>query len=212
MARSPRAAEENILTQSFLTAFFTLFLIVDPIGSIPAFNAALKNVRRERIRLVIVRECCIGFLLLTVFAFFGQGFMKVLGLSQTAMTLGGGLVLLIIALRMLFPSRSGIYGEMEDGEPFIFPIATPMLAGPSAIAVVMLFVNSDPADVALWICAIALTMGLCAPILIFGEIIQRKLGKKVTAAFERLMGLILAVMAVQMFLTGITEFAMTLKG
>jgi MarC family membrane protein len=201
----------KIVNQSFVTAFITLFLIVDPIGSIPAFNVALKNVPRERIRLVIIRECFFGFVLLALFAFGGSAFMSVLGLSQTAMTLGGALVLLIIALRMLFPGRAGVYGEMEEGEPFIFPIAIPMLAGPSALATVMLLVNGQPAGIVMWVGAIALTMALCAPIIISGEAIQRRLGKKVTAAFERLMGLILAVMAVQMFLTGITEFVMALR-
>lgn len=199
------------MDHTFLTAFITLFLIVDPIGSIPAFNAALKNVPKTRVRFVIVRECFFAFLLLGIFAFFGNNFMSVLGLSQTALTLGGALVLLIIALRMLFPSRTGIYGEMEDGEPYIFPIAIPMLAGPSALATVMLLVNGNPTQIALWVGAIALTMILSAIIIISGEAIQRIIGKKATAAFERLMGLILAVIAVQMFLSGITAFVKTLQ-
>lgn len=199
------------MDHTFLTAFITLFLIVDPIGSIPAFNAALKNIPKTRVRFVIVRECFFAFLLLGIFAFFGNNFMSVLGLSQTALTLGGALVLLIIALRMLFPSRTGIYGEMEDGEPYIFPIAIPMLAGPSALATVMLLVNGNPTQIALWVGAIALTMILSAIIIISGEAIQRIIGKKATAAFERLMGLILAVIAVQMFLSGITAFVKTLQ-
>lgn len=199
------------MDHTFFAAFITLFLIVDPIGSLPAFNAALKNVPRKRVRFVIIRECFFASLLLGIFAFFGNNFMSVLGLSQTALTLGGALVLLIIALRMLFPSRTGIYGELEDGEPYLFPIAIPMLAGPSALATVMLLVNGNPTQIALWVGAIALTMILSAIIIISGEAIQRILGKKATAAFERLMGLILAVIAVQMFLTGISDFVKTLQ-
>ncbi len=199
------------MEHSFLTAFITLFLIVDPVGGIPAFTAALKNVDPKRVKIVILRECFIAFLLLALFAFFGRGFMSVLGLTQTALTIGGGLVLLIIALRMLFPSRVGVYGEMEDGEPYIFPIAMPMLAGPSALATVMILVNGAPGQIALWIVAIAVTMLCSAAIIICGDKIQKMIGRKATAAFERLMGLILVVIAVQMFLTGIADYVAMLR-
>ena len=178
------------MEQTFFTAFVTLFLIVDPVGIIPALSAALKNVQPRRKNFVITRECFFALLILTLFAFFGQNFMAVLGLSKEALTIGGGLVLLIIALRMLFPSRAGIYGDIEDGEPYIFPIAIPMLAGPSALTTVMLMVSSDPSKIYTWIGAITLAMVSSALIIISGDAIQRLLGKKATVAFERLMGLI----------------------
>jgi MarC family membrane protein len=196
----------STVEQTFISAFITLFLIVDPVGSIPAFNAALKNTDRSRMRFVIIRECIFAFLLLAVFAFFGRSFMATLGLSQTALTLGGALVLLIIALRMLFPPKEGIYGEMEGGEPFFFPIAIPMLAGPSAIATVMLMVNNAPGQIMVWLAAIATTMAVSAVILLCGDALQKFMGKKATAALERLMGLILVVLAVQMFITGTTAY------
>ncbi len=198
------------MEQTFFTAFITLFLIVDPVGSIPALSAALKNVQPRRKNFVISRECFFAFLILTLFAFFGQNFMAVLGLSKEALTIGGGLVLLIIALRMLFPSRAGIYGDIEDGEPYIFPIAIPMLAGPSALTTVMLMVSSDPSKIYTWIGAITLAMVSSALIIISGDAIQRLLGKKATVAFERLMGLILVVLAVQMFLSGIADYVHSL--
>ncbi|MBQ8828588.1 MAG: MarC family protein [Burkholderiaceae bacterium] len=198
------------MEQTFFTAFVTLFLIVDPVGSIPALSAALKNVQPRRKNFVITRECFFALLILTLFAFFGQNFMAVLGLSKEALTIGGGLVLLIIALRMLFPSRAGIYGDIEDGEPYIFPIAIPMLAGPSALTTVMLMVSSDPSKIYTWIGAITLAMVSSALIIISGDAIQRLLGKKATVAFERLMGLILVVLAVQMFLSGIADYVHSL--
>lgn len=198
------------MEQTFFTAFVTLFLIVDPVGSIPALSAALKNVQPRRKNFVIARECFFALLILTLFAFFGQNFMAVLGLSKEALTIGGGLVLLIIALRMLFPSRAGIYGDIEDGEPYIFPIAIPMLAGPSALTTVMLMVSSNPSKIYTWIGAITLAMVSSALIIISGDAIQRLLGKKATVAFERLMGLILVVLAVQMFLSGIADYVHSL--
>lgn len=198
------------MEQTFFTAFVTLFLIVDPVGSIPALSAALKNVQPRRKNFVITRECFFALLILTLFAFFGQNFMAVLGLSKEALTIGGGLVLLIIALRMLFPSRAGIYGDIEDGEPYIFPIAIPMLAGPSALTTVMLMVSSDPSKIYTWIGAITLAMVSSALIIISGDAIQRLLGKRATVAFERLMGLILVVLAVQMFLSGIADYVHSL--
>ncbi|MCF0253332.1 MAG: MarC family protein [Duodenibacillus sp.] len=195
---------------TFLSAFSLLFLIVDPVGNIPAFVAILKKLPRGRVAPVVLRECAIGFVILTAFAFFGKGFMAMLGLSQVALTLGGALILLIIAIRMLFPGREGLYGEAPDGEPFVFPIAVPMLAGPSALATVMILLASMPEGVAPLLGAIGLTMALSALVAIFALEISRLAGPKITAAFERLMGLILLVIAVQMALTGTTAYIRSL--
>lgn len=190
---------------TFISAFAMLFLIVDPIGNIPSFIAVMKNVKTERIPFVIVRECIFAIIILSIFALGGRAFLNLLGLTQPALTIGGAIVLLIISLRMMFPIKGGIYGDTGDEEPLIFPLAVPMLAGPSALATVMILANGPGVSVVTWMGAITATMASSALILICSGRIQRICGPRVTSAFERLMGLILVVISVQMFLSGIGQ-------
>ena len=127
--------------------------------------------------------------------------------------MGGGLIVFFLAIRMVFPSKEGVFGEAPGGEPFIVPLAVPAIAGPSTLATILLLVGSDPDRMPEWLLVVVLTCAISAVILVFAERVQKLVGVRTTAAFERLMGLILATMAVQMFLTGITQFIQTtLKG
>ena len=194
------------MDSSFVSAVVLLLIVCDPVGNIPIFVSALRDVPRERRRAIILRECLIAFAVLVTFAFIGAPFLRLLGLSELSLQIGGGVVLMLVALRMVFPTGEGVYGQAPGGEPFIVPLAVPALAGPSALATVLLLVSRDPARLWQWVAAIAVVMAISAVVLGFSERIMRFLGERVTIAFERLLGLVLAAIAVELILRGIKTF------
>ncbi|GAB4475996.1 MAG: MarC family protein [Burkholderiaceae bacterium] len=191
---------------SFVSAVVLLLLVCDPFGNVPLFISALRDVPRKRRRRVILRECLIAFVVLTAFVFIGQPFLDLVGLSELSLQIGGAVVLMLVAIRMVFPSAEGVFGHAPGGEPFIVPLAVPALAGPSALATVLLLVSRDPQRTWTWVAAIAVVMTISAVILAFAERLQHRLGERVTVAFERLMGLVLAAIAVELMLRGIKTF------
>ena len=191
---------------TFVSAVVLLLLVCDPFGNVPIFIAALRDVPRERRRGVIVRECLFAFAVLCAFVFVGRPFLDLLGLSELSLQIGGAVVLMLVALRMVFPSAEGVYGQPPGGEPFIVPLAVPALAGPSALATVLLLVSREPQHVWRWVAAIAVVMTICAVVLAFADKLQQWLGERATVAFERLMGLILAAIAVELMLRGVRAF------
>ncbi|MCX8114433.1 MAG: MarC family protein [Burkholderiaceae bacterium] len=191
---------------NFVSAVLLLLLVYDPFGNVPIFISALRDVPHERRRRVILRECLIAFVVLTAFVFVGQPFLDLLGLSELSLQIGGAVVLMLVAIRMVFPSPEGVYGQAPGGEPFIVPLAVPALAGPSALATVLLLVSRDPQRTWTWVAAIGVAMAVSAVILAFAERLQHWLGERVTVAFERLMGLVLAAIAVELMLRGIKTF------
>ena len=193
------------MTYTFASATILLLLITDPFGNIPIFVNALRNVAPERRIRVILREVLIAFLLLLAFMFVGDGFLRVMNLSDLSLQIAGAVVMFLIALRMIFPSSRN-EPELLQGEPLIVPLAIPALAGPSALATVMLLVSQAPARRMEWIAALCVTMAVCAVVLVLSERIQRVAGTRVMMAFERLMGLILVAVAVEMFLRGLKVF------
>ncbi|MDR3430062.1 MULTISPECIES: MarC family protein [Silvimonas] len=199
------------MTHTFLSALVLLLLVTDPLGGLPLFVSLLKTVPRERRVKVIVRETLIAFLILLAFMVFGQAFLRVMHLSETSLGIAGGIILFLIALRMVFPKPEGVFGDNDlNGEPFIVPLAVPLLAGPSALATVLLLVSHDPDRIWEWAGALALTMLVCGLTLLFSERISYWLGERLTQAFERLMGLILTAIAVEMLLAGIRTWLSTL--
>jgi MarC family membrane protein len=197
------------MDSTFISAVVLLFLVCDPFGNVPIFVSALREVPLERRRRVILRECVIAFAVLTTFVFVGRPFLDLLGLSEQSLQIGGAVVLMLVAIRMVFPTADGVYGQPPGGEPFIVPLAIPALAGPSALATVLLFVSREPQRPWWWVAAIGVAMGGAALILTFAERLQRLLGERVTVAFERLMGLILAAIAVELMLRGVKQFVAT---
>lgn len=191
---------------TFASATILLVLVTDPLGNVPIFVAALRGVPPHRKARVIVRECLIAFALLFAFMFFGNRFMAVLGLSDVALQIGGGVILFLIALRMVFPVPEGIFGASPGGEPFIVPLAIPAIAGPSALATVLLLVSRDPSRLVEWIGALTIALATTAVVLVFADRLQRRLGERVVIAFERLMGLVLTAIAVEMILKGLAAF------
>lgn len=200
------------MTQNFFQAFILLLLVTDPFGNVPLFVSALANVAPARRWKVVVRECAIAFALLLVFMFFGRHFLAALQLSEVALRIGGGVILFLIALRMVFPQPGGVLGDAGDAqhEPFIVPLAIPALAGPSALATVLLFSSNNSVEIMLHVGALSLVAVIWLVVLLGAERMQRALGPRVMTAFERLMGLILTAMAVEMLLAGIRAYLKTL--
>lgn len=193
---------------TFASMVFLLFFVVDPVGNIPLFLNALKGVPQERRRRVILRECALAYAILLLFMFSGRGFLRLLHLSPTSLGIAGGIILFLIAVKMIFPKEGeGIFGPGPgSGEPLLFPMAVPTIAGPSALATVLLLVSGAQERLGISIAALTLTMALSTLILVFADRIARLLGSRVMTAAERLMGLILTAIAVEMFLQGIREF------
>ena len=194
------------MTYIFASATILLLLITDPFGNIPIFVNSLKSVPAKRRPLVILREVLIAFGLLLVFMFIGEGFLRVMNLSALALQIAGGVILFLIALRMIFPPPVMDDLRVLQVEPLIVPLAVPALAGPSALATVLLLVSQAPERRWDWIAALSVTMAVCAVVLVLAERIQRVLGDRLVIAVERLMGLILVAVAVEMLLRGIQEF------
>lgn len=194
------------MDKEFLSAVILLTLVADPFGNMPLVNAMLGSVPESRRRLVVVRECLIAYGLLLLFMFGGQSFLAVMHLSQTSLSIAGGVILFMIAIRMVFAKLDGTFGEKAGTEPFIVPLATPLIAGPSALATVMLMASRDPSRVGMWAAAITVTMLITTVVLVAGTRLHRWLGEHAMHAIERLMGLILTAIAVEMLLAGIREF------
>ncbi|MBS9779276.1 MAG: YhgN family NAAT transporter [Moraxellaceae bacterium] len=190
----------------FATAV-TLFLIMDPLGNIPIFLGILDKVPEERRKKVIIRELFIALGIMILFLFAGKSILNALDLSREAVAIGGGLVLMIIAMRMIFPPIGGVMGDDEtDGEPFIVPLAIPMIAGPSILATLILLVENNPTHIGYSLISLLLAWAVSATILYSSPLLYKMLGKRGLKAVERLMGMILITISVQMLLTGFKSF------
>ena len=196
---------------TFVSAVILLVLVTDPLGNIPLFVGLLRQVDPSRRRRVILRELLFATAILLFFMVFGRRVLALMHLTDTAMGIAGGVILFLIALKMIFPHPDGGSGYRVHGEPFLVPLAVPFIAGPSAIATVLLLVSREPGRMVEWMAALAVAMAVSAVVLGFAEKISDFLGEQVTMAFERLMGLILTAMAVEMLLEGIQQFLLTLK-
>lgn len=199
------------MAYTFVSATILLLLITDPFGNIPIFANALRNVPPQRRPWVILREVLIAFALLLAFMFIGEAFLHIMNLSALALQIAGGVILFLIALRMIFPPPvvDDLLGLQV--EPLIVPLAIPALAGPSALATVLLLVSQAPERRWEWIAALTVTMAACALVLVMAESIQRVLGERFVVAVERLMGLILVAVAVEMLLRGAKEFVQQVR-
>jgi MarC family membrane protein len=194
------------MDSQFLSAVIILTLVADPFGNMPLVNAMLGGITEQRRRVVVVRECFIAYVLLLGFMVGGQPLLAVMHLSQTSLSIAGGVILFLIALRMVFAKLEGTFGEGTGAEPLIVPLATPLIAGPSALATVMLMASRDPGRIGMWAAAITVTMLITTVVLLAGVKLHRLLGEHAMQAIERLMGLILTAISVEMLLDGIREF------
>jgi len=195
-----------------LSAGLTLLLIIDPLGNIPVFLSVLKKVENEsRKRKILIRELAIALIVMLVFLFVGQYFLKWLNLRQEAVQIAGGIVLFLIALRMIFPTEKGVMGDLPEGEPFIVPLAVPLLAGPSTLAMLILLARSQPDRIFDWLIAVLGAWGVTSLIMLSSGKLHKLLGMRGLIAVERLMGMVLVAISVQMLLDGITTYLKALS-
>lgn len=194
-----------------LSAFILLALVADPFGNVPLVNSMLAEVAPARRRLVILRECLIAFLILALFMVFGRKVLEFMHLSESSLSIAGGIILFMIAIRMVFGHPEGAFGPQTRGEPFIVPLAIPLIAGPSALATVMLMATREPAKLGMWMAALFAAMAFTTVILLAGDGLQKRMGERVMQALERLMGLILTAIAVEMLLGGVRAFVEGLR-
>lgn len=195
---------------TFISATVLLILITDPLGNIPIFANALKNVPPQRRPAVILREIVIAFFVLLGFMLGGASFLRVMGLSELSLQIGGGVILFLIAIRMVFPPAAEQENE-QTVEPLIVPLAVPAIAGPSAMATVLLLVSRQPERQLEWVGALCVTMLVSAVVLLGAERIQQVIGTRVVTAMERLMGLVLVSVSMEMLMRGIGAFIRQLQ-
>ncbi|MBI9104165.1 MAG: MarC family protein [Spirochaetales bacterium] len=199
------------------TAAITLLLIMDPFGNIPLFLSILKKFDPAKRKRIILRESLFAFVVLIFFLFFGQYILKGLHITQPALSISGGIILFLIAIRMIFPGKGGFGGaegsdnpeDMEGDtleDPILVPMAVPMQAGPSAMAYVILSSSQYPDQIPLLLLALLIASVVSTTILLLSDNLRRLLGNQVLRALERLMGMILTTMAIQMLLTGVSEY------
>ena len=196
------------MDHSFLSAFILLLLVLDPLGSLPVFIPLMREVPPERRTRVALRELLIAFVVLFAFMVFGDVFLRVMRLSERSLEVAGGVILLMVAIRMIFSAEGGVYGTPEGKEPFIFPLAVPLLAGPSAMATVLLLASRQPDRVMAWAGALTCAMAVSGAVLLLCDRIRKLLGDSVVSALEKLMGLVLTAIAVEMILAGLKQYFM----
>jgi MarC family membrane protein len=192
-----------------VSAAILLFLIMDPLGNIPVFLSLLKSLPPTRRRFVLAREMLIALAVLLLFLYSGQALLELLHLRQESVSIAGGIVLFLIGIRMIFPPQDGVFGDIPEGEPFIVPMAIPCVAGPSTIAALMLLANNDPGRRLEWTLALVAAWLATAAILFAATALYRWLGERTLTALERLMGMLLVAISVQMFLDGVVKYLKT---
>ena len=190
-----------------LSMSFALFLLMDSIGNVPIFVSILKNVDSKRQRTIIIRELVIALFIIVVFYFIGATLLSFLNVKMPTIMISGGIILFLIALKMIFPSKEDTHANLpHDSEPFIVPLATPLIAGPAVLAAVMLYSGQHTHSTLMTLSAIVIAWGASILILLSSSLWKKLLGDRGLIACERFMGLILTLIAVQMFLQGVQLF------
>lgn len=188
------------------SAALLLFLILDPLGNIPVFLSMLRRLTPQRQRIVLARELLIALGVLMLFLWAGKYALEVMHLRQESVAIAGGIVLFLIGIRMIFPPQGGLMGEIPDGEPFIVPMAIPLVAGPSGMAAVMLMGSNEPDRLGEWSLALMIAWGATSAILFSATYLYKLLGARALTAIERLMGMLLVAISVQMLLDGLVGY------
>lgn len=190
---------------TLLSLTLILFLIMDPIGSISPFLKMVKELPPSRQRYVVVREMLIALLVMFFFNLLGEGIFDMLEISETAVRLSSGVILFLFAVKILFPKRVSPRANLPEGEPFIIPLAIPLIAGPSLLATIMLFAHIVPGQ-AMMLTAILIAWFLSLIVLALAPQLHRILGNNGLMACERLMAMILVLLAIQRFMEGVKQF------
>ena len=200
------------MSPDLVSAIVLLVLVTDPFGNVPLAVASLRGVPRARRARVVLRECLIAYAVLLAFLFGGQAFLALMHLSETSLSIAGGVILFLIALRMVFAHPEGVFGDAGAAEPFIVPLASPAIAGPSALATVRLMGSRGASTLPTLVVAISVAMLVMVVVLPAADRVQRVIGERGVVALERLMGLVLTALAVEMLLAGVRTFVEQLGG
>ncbi|MFI3244919.1 MAG: YhgN family NAAT transporter [Ferrimonas sp.] len=188
------------------SAAVMLFLIMDPLGNLPIFMSVLRNVDPKRRRMILIRELIIALVIMFLFLYTGEAILSFLNLRGESVSIAGGIILFLIAIKMIFPTPGGVMGHLDAQEPFIVPLAIPLIAGPSVLAALLLLSHSDPARMLDWSLSLFSAWLVSSVILLFSGACHRLLGERGLIAVERLMGMILVMLSVQMFLDGVANY------
>lgn len=191
------------MVDKIFTIAFSLFLLMDSIGNIPIYLTILAEIDYRRRLWIITREMFIALIMILLFALFGDWLMEFLNITQETLYFAGGVILFIMALKMIFPERGSLLESLGiDGEPFIFPLAIPLVAGPAVLAAVMIYSAQLESNTILYL-AIIIAWLVSTTLLLCSSYLQKWLGAKGIKAMERLMGLILMLIAINMLLQGV---------
>lgn len=190
-----------------ISAVVLLVIVTDPLGNLPIVLTCLEGTRRPY--RFVTREVILAAIALITALFLGPGLLRMLNLSEEALRLAGGIVLFLIAIKLIFPTDTSWLGVKQGEEPILFPLAVPLVAGPSAVATVMLFAAQYPERMGVWVIAILVSMLVSLVTFCFAPVVHRVVGNRGLAAFQRLMGMLLTVIAVQMLITAIKEIFVT---
>ncbi|CAM3452382.1 YhgN family NAAT transporter [Shewanella violacea] len=193
-------------TMDIFSAAVMLFLIMDPLGNLPIFASILRHIEPKKRRRVLIRELLFALGIMLLFLFAGEAILNFLNLRSESVSIAGGIILFLIAIRMIFPQPGGVVGLAAGEEPFIVPMAIPLMAGPSVLAALILLAHTDSTRMLDWTIALLAAWGASAVILLFYKVFTRVLGEKGLTAVERLMGMVLVMISVQMFLDGIASY------
>lgn len=189
---------------SIISTAIVLIFVIDPLGAVPVILSILKDVPLQRRRVIILREMLFGLGILLLFLFGGEFFLNIFHLETEAVRLAGAIIFFVIGIKMIFPGEegsSGLYGTSK--EPFMVPIAMPLIAGPSTLATLLILGKSnDTSSFALFL-ALMLAWLISAVVMYLSPLLYALLREKGLSALERLMGMLLLMMSVQMFIDGI---------
>jgi MarC family membrane protein len=191
---------------TIITAITTLFFVMDPLGNVPVFISILKDVPAERRTPILRRELIVALGILLFMLFFGRYFLEWLGINRPALSIAGGIILFMISIKMIFPMREDGFSDNPDGEPFIVPLAVPLIVGPSTMSIVIIMSMREPEKMLQWTLATVIAWLLNTIILLFSFKIYRFLGDRAMIGITRLMGMILTTISVQMFMDGVAKF------
>ena len=198
-------------TFPILSTAILLFFILDPFGNVPLLLSILKNIDKQKHTKIIIREMLIGLFILVVFLFFGEQFLSLFHLETQAITIAGGIIFFVISLKMIFPSAEGgdLFSMKKGDEPLVVPIAVPMIAGPAALATLLVLAKTNVGHSGALLISLLIAWALSAIVLLCSPYLYKLLKEKGLTALERLMGMLLLIMSVQMFIDGIRSLLPT---
>lgn len=189
----------------FFSSVITLCLVMDPFGNIPLFVSALKKVAPERRKTVLIRELLIAMAITVAFLFLGKWFLRMFGINSFSMSIAGGIILFIISVKLVFSNEEETHTNPKEEEPFIVPLAIPLVAGPAVLSIVMIISAQQPNKLVTLSAVLAASL-INSAVLMLSSPITNLLGRRGLTAIERLSGMILVLMSVDMVMRGVSDF------